>query len=110
MSISAVKLDATAIDAAVTDDRLVVFLADGRELSAPLAWFPRLLEASAEQRRNWRLIGRGHGIHWADVFPSPACCGPSDERRVRSQPSYPSSTISSGNRCSRAPGPFASIR
>jgi Protein of unknown function (DUF2442) len=62
-----IKLDATAVDATVTDDRLVVFLADGRELSAPLAWFPRLLEASAEQRRNWRLIGRGHGIHWPDV-------------------------------------------
>src|SRR4051794_23912272 len=113
MSMSAVKLDATAIDAAVMDERLVVYLADGRQLSAPLAWFPRLLEASAEQRRNWRLIGRGHGIHWPTpmrIFPSPACCGPSDERRVRSQPSYPSSTISSGNRCSRAPGPFASIR
>jgi Protein of unknown function (DUF2442) len=62
-----VKLDATAIDAAVTDDRLVVFLADGRELSAPLAWLPRLPDACAEQRQNWRLIGRGHGIHWPDV-------------------------------------------
>jgi hypothetical protein len=67
MPISAVKLDASAIDATVTDDRLVVVLADGRELSAPLAWFPRLVDASAEQRRNWRLIGRGHGLHWPDV-------------------------------------------
>jgi Protein of unknown function (DUF2442) len=38
-----------------------------RELAAPLAWFPRLAEATDEQRRNWRLIGRGHGIHWPDV-------------------------------------------
>jgi Protein of unknown function (DUF2442) len=59
--------DATATDVTVTDDRLVVVLADGRELAAPLVWFPRLVEATQEQRRNWRLIGRGHGIHWPDV-------------------------------------------
>ncbi len=67
MPTSAVRYDATAIDAKVLDDRLIVILADGRELAAPLAWFPRLLEASADQRRNWRLIGGGHGIHWPDV-------------------------------------------
>ena len=67
MSTSAVKLDATAIDVAVTDERLIVTLADGRELSAPLAWFPRLSEATAEQRQKWRLIGRGRGIHWPEV-------------------------------------------
>ena len=67
MPISAVKLDATAVDVTVTEERLIVTLADGRELSAPLAWFPRLSEATAEQRRKWRLIGRGHGIHWPDV-------------------------------------------
>jgi Protein of unknown function (DUF2442) len=67
LSISAIKLDANAVDVTVTDDRLVVMLADGRELAAPLAWFPRLLDATQVQRRNWRLIGRGHGIHWPDV-------------------------------------------
>ena len=67
MPISAVKLDATAIDVRVTDERLIVTLADGRELSAPLMWFPRLTEATDEQRRKWRLIGRGHGIHWPEV-------------------------------------------
>jgi hypothetical protein len=60
-------LDATAIDVPVTDERLIVTLADGRELSAPLAWFPRLSDATAEQRQKWRLIGRGHGIHWPEV-------------------------------------------
>jgi hypothetical protein len=65
MPTSAVKFDATAV--AVTDDQLLVVLADGRELAAPLAWFPRLAEATAEQRKNWRLIGRGLGIHWPDV-------------------------------------------
>ena len=67
MPISAVRLDATAVDVTVTDERLIVTLADGRELSAPLAWFPRLSEATQEQRQKWRLIGRGHGIHWPDV-------------------------------------------
>jgi len=61
------RLDATAVDVTVTDERLIVTLADGRELSAPLAWFPRLSEATAEQRQKWRLIGRGHGIHWPEV-------------------------------------------
>jgi hypothetical protein len=67
MRTSAVVLDPTAIDVLVTDDRLVIILADGRELAAPLAWFPRLVEATPQQRQNWRLIGRGHGIHWPDV-------------------------------------------
>jgi len=67
MPISAVKLDASAVDVSVTDDRIVVVLADGRELAAPLAWFPRLVEATADQRRNWRLIGRSQGIHGPDV-------------------------------------------
>lgn len=67
MSTLTVKLDPTAITAKVTDDQLLVVLADGRELAAPLAWFPRLLEATEDQRKNWRLIGRGHGIHWPDV-------------------------------------------
>lgn len=64
---SAVKIDATAVDVCVMDDRLLVVLADGRELAAPLAWFPRLLDATESQRKNWRFIGRGQGIHWSDV-------------------------------------------
>jgi hypothetical protein len=67
MPILAVKVDATAVDVKVTNERLIVTLADGRELSAPLAWFPRLTEASEVQRQKWRLIGRGHGIHWPDL-------------------------------------------
>ena len=67
MPTSAVKFDATVVAVTVTDDQLFVVLADGRELAAPLAWFPRLTEATAEQRKNWRLIGRGQGIHWPDI-------------------------------------------
>jgi hypothetical protein len=67
MPTSAVKFDATAVEVQVMGDRLVVVLADGRELAAPLAWFPRLADATEQQRKNWRLIGRGQGVHWPDV-------------------------------------------
>ena len=47
-----------------TEDMLCVFLQDGREISAPLEWFPRLRDATEEERNDWRLIGGGIGIHW----------------------------------------------
>lgn len=52
---------------AVDDDNLVVDLADGRRVSVPLAWFPRLLHAATAQRQNWRLLGDGQGIHWPEL-------------------------------------------
>lgn len=67
MDTSAVSLDPTAVEVEVSDRSLHVVLSDGREISAPLAWFPRLLAATVPQRRHWRLIGRGEGIHWPDV-------------------------------------------
>lgn len=67
MSTSAVRISPLAHDVSCTDDELVVGLADGRVLSVPLAWFPRLLDATAEQRRNCELLGNGEGIHWPDV-------------------------------------------
>ena len=59
--------DPVAVDVVVSDTVLRVVLSDGRELSAPLAWFPRLRDATSAQRSNWERIGRGHGIHWPDV-------------------------------------------
>lgn len=53
-----------AEDVAVTEDTLSVDLSDGRTLSVPLAWFPRLVHATSEERNQWRLIGKGQGIHW----------------------------------------------
>lgn len=53
-----------AEDVAVTEDTLSVDLSDGRTLSVPLAWFPRLVHATQEERGQWRLIGKGQGIHW----------------------------------------------
>jgi len=62
-----IELDAAAVDVTTDDSSLRVVLADGRELAVPLEWFPRLRDATPEQRKNWRLIGRGQGIHWPDV-------------------------------------------
>jgi hypothetical protein len=67
MPILAARFDATAVDVRADASRLHVVMADGREISVPLEWFPRLRDASDEQRANWRFIGRGHGIHWPDI-------------------------------------------
>jgi hypothetical protein len=58
---------ATAQRVAVSKDALVVDLTDGRTVSVPLAWFPRLLHGTAKERNKWRLIGDGEGIHWPDL-------------------------------------------
>jgi hypothetical protein len=54
-------------DVKVSADTLTVALMDGRSISVPLAWFPRLLDATPEQRARWELAGAGYGIHWPDV-------------------------------------------
>jgi len=51
----------------VNDDVLIVSLADGRTVSVPLAWFPRLLHATPSQRNRWQIAGAGYGIHWPDL-------------------------------------------
>ena len=56
-----------AMSIAVTEDTLTAELSDGRTISAPLAWYPRLGRASPEERNNWELIGGGQGIHWPDL-------------------------------------------
>ncbi len=68
MSISAVEITVpTAQGVRLTDDTLSVELSDGRTISVPLAWFPRLLHATKQERNNWRLIGRGQGVHWEEI-------------------------------------------
>ena len=56
-----------ALDVRFTDDAMIVTLSDGREVSVPLEWFPRLRDAKPKQRKNWRLIAKGIGLHWEDV-------------------------------------------
>ena len=58
---------ALAQQVAVTEDTLVVDLVDGRTVSVPLLWYPRLAHGTPAERANWRLIGRGEGIHWPDL-------------------------------------------
>jgi hypothetical protein len=51
----------------ITEDELIVSIADGRTISVPLVWYPRLLHATVEQRARWELAGAGHGIHWPEI-------------------------------------------
>lgn len=68
MSSSVVEArEALATRVSVSDDTLSIDLADGRTIAAPLAWYPRLAHATAEERSSWRLIGGGRGIHWPAV-------------------------------------------
>lgn len=67
MSTLVVKVELKIIDLSFTADSLQVILADGREVSAPLEWFPRLRDATEKQRKTWRLIGGGIGIHWEEI-------------------------------------------
>lgn len=65
MNTSTIKIEIpNAEDVAISEDTLSVDLSDGRTISAPLAWFPRLVYAKPEERNNWRLIGNGQGVHW----------------------------------------------
>src|SRR3990172_3421506 len=68
MSISAVEIEIPlARSIRVTSDTLHVDLSDGRTISVPVAWYPRLAHASAEERKEWRLIAQGRGIHWESI-------------------------------------------
>ena len=68
MTTLAIELEIpTADKVTVTEDTLSVNLSDGRTISVPTAWYPRLLYADKKERENWQLIGNGHGIHWEDI-------------------------------------------
>ncbi len=67
MGILALKADERVASVSFTDDSLSVALMDGRSISVPLAWYPRLLHASQEQLANWKVTGGGYGIHWPDL-------------------------------------------
>ena len=67
MGTLALAADERVADVEITEDALSVRLMDGRTISVPLVWYPRLFNATAEQRRNWQISGGGYGIHWPDV-------------------------------------------
>jgi len=61
------RQEAKAQQVVVTEDSLSIDLVDGRTISVPLAWYPRLYHGTPEERQHWRLIGQGEGIHWPDL-------------------------------------------
>jgi len=63
----AVKTDERVAGVSFDSERLIVDLMDGRTIAVPLAWYPRLLEASPEQRGDWEVAGAGYGIHWPKI-------------------------------------------
>jgi Protein of unknown function (DUF2442) len=67
MNISAKITDERVLDVRFDDYSLIVDLMDGRTISAPLTWYPRLLKATAEQRAHWEKCGAGYGVHWPDL-------------------------------------------
>jgi hypothetical protein len=67
MGSSVAKTDERVLDVAFSDDALSVSLRDGRTITVPLVWYPRLLEATPAQRTNWKIAGGGYGIHWPDI-------------------------------------------
>jgi hypothetical protein len=67
MNTLVINIEPLAQQVVCTEDAIKVELNDGREISVPLVWFPRLLHATPEQRKNWRLIADGVGIHWDEI-------------------------------------------
>lgn len=67
MSISDITPGEGVKDAHCSDDALIVDLVDGRTITVPLTWYPRLLHATPQQRANWKICGGGYGIHWPDL-------------------------------------------
>lgn len=67
MSTSALNPGLRVKDVSFTEDEIVVSIADGRTISVPLVWYPRLLHATAEQRATWHTAGAGFGIHWPEI-------------------------------------------
>jgi hypothetical protein len=81
------KLAARAQIVECTADSLVVELTDGREISVPLAWYPRLEHARPDERAHWELIGRGYGIHWPELDEDISIEGLLDGRKSMEGPS-----------------------
>ena len=67
MSFSVISKSKNAVDIVFSENKMIVFLEDGRELAVPLEWFPRLRKATKEQLKKWRFIGKGEGIHWEEI-------------------------------------------
>ena len=67
MSILTINKSHNASDVSFSESKMILSIEDGREISIPLEWFPKLRNASSEELNNWRFIGNGEGIHWEDL-------------------------------------------
>lgn len=67
MGITALTADERVVDVRFTEDTISVDLRDGRTITVPLLWYPRLFHATPAQRKNWQVAGAGYGIHWPDI-------------------------------------------
>ena len=67
MGILAINSDERVAEVSFDTERLIVDLMDGRTIAVPLAWYPRLLDATPEQRSDWEIAGGGYGIHWPQI-------------------------------------------
>jgi hypothetical protein len=104
MSFSALSADERVLDVRFLDDAISVDLRDGRVITVPLAWYPRLLNATPAQRLNWKIAGGGFGIHWPDIDEDLSTAGllrgapaPKPSRK-KSRPSRPSAASPSKRR------------
>ena len=88
MNVSTLKVSVPeAMSVEVTEDTLTAELSDGRILSVPLSWYPRLIHATPEERQNWQIIGAGEGIHWPALDISVECCWAAGLREKARDPS-----------------------
>ena len=90
MTTSILEINARAHRVEITDDELIVSLVDGRVLCVPITWFPRLLDASSADRRQWELLGEGEGIHWPQLDEDVSVAGLLRGVRGRGPSSTPS--------------------
>src|SRR5215475_12600352 len=98
MGILALRADERVENVSFTTDSLVVSLKDGRTISVPLAWYPRLLEANPSARQNWKISGGGYGIHWPELDEDVSTEGllrgaPAPQRPVKAVKSFPAAQI-----------------
>ena len=98
MGILALRADERVADVKFTKETLSVALRDGRTITVPLTWYPRLLNATAAERKNWRVAGGGYGIHWPDLDEDL-----STEGLLRGAPAPVSSARRRTNRSKRRP-------
>lgn len=104
MGITATRADERVRDVVFSEDSFTVELMDGRAITTPLVWFPRLLHATPPERQHWQLTGGGYGIHWPDVDEDL-----STEGLLRGAPA-PNRTLVSAQPAAAASAPRAACR